>query len=245
MAIEAIVFDAYGTLYDVQSVSQTTEIEFPMYGDLITQVWRLKQLEYTWLRTLMHSHKSFWEISEESLVFTLNAIGQTATPAQIARIMDKYLNLDPYPDTIDALTALKGVPLAILSNGNQEILDALVQNTGTEEHFDAVISIDKAGKFKPHPEAYRLVEATLNVKPENVMFVSSNAFDAAAAKNFGFQVSWIERVTPQDLAAEVEANSDVGPNTLFKILRMQMENFDMLPDHKLKTLLDLKDLKLD
>ncbi len=243
MAIEAIVFDAYGTLYDVHSVSQAIETEFPSQGDLITQVWRLKQLEYTWLRTLMHSYKSFWDISEDSLVFTLNAVGQIATPAQIARIMDRYLNLDPYPDTIAALTALKDVPLAILSNGNQDILDALVQNTSTQTHFEAVISIDKAGKFKPHPDAYGLVEATLNVKPANVLFVSSNAFDAAAAKNFGFQVAWIERVTPQALAAEIETSSVVGPNTLFKVLRMQMENFGMLPDHKLKTLLDLRDIK--
>ena len=243
MAIEAIVFDAYGTLYDVQSLSRITNKEFPRHGELITQVWRLKQLEYTWLRTLMGSYKSFWDISEESLVFTLNAIGQTASPAQIERIMDKYLNLDPYPEAIDALTALKGVPLAILSNGNQDMLDALVQNSGLDKHLDAVISIDKTGKFKPHPDAYGLVESTMNVKPENVMFVSSNAFDATAAKDFGFQVSWIERVTPQDLAAEVEANPVTGPSTMFKILRMQMETFGIEPDSKLKTLLDLKDLK--
>ncbi len=243
MAIEAIVFDAYGTLYDVQSLSRITNKEFPRHGELITQVWRLKQLEYTWLRTLMGSYKSFWDISEESLVYTLNAIGQTASPAQIERIMDKYLNLDPYPEAIDALTALKGVPLAILSNGNQDMLDALVQNSGLDKHLDAVISIDKTGKFKPHPDAYGLVESALNVKPENVMFVSSNAFDATAAKDFGFQVSWIERVTPQDLAAEVEAGPVTAPGTMFKILRMQMETFGIEPDNKLKTLLDLKDLK--
>lgn len=242
MVIKAFVFDAYGTLYDVQSLSQITKAEFPQHGDLITQVWRLKQLEYTWLRTLMQSYKSFWEISEESLIFTLNAIGLKTDRAQIDRIMDKYLHLDPYPDTIKSLEALKGVPLAILSNGNQKILDALVENTGLDKHLDAVISIDKVNKFKPHPEAYSLVEATLKVKPEEVMFVSSNAFDATAAKNFGFQVSWIERVTPQALAAEIETNPVTGPDTMFKILRMQMENFDMLPDNKLKSLLDLKGL---
>lgn len=243
MAIEAFVFDAYGTLYDVQSLSRITNKEFPQHGDLITQVWRLKQLEYTWLRTLMHSYKSFWDISEESLVFTLNAIGHTASPAQIARIMDKYLNLDPYPDALDALRALEGVPLAILSNGNQDMLDALVQNSGLDKHLNAVISVEKAGKFKPHPDAYALVESTLHVKPENVMFVSSNAFDATAAKDFGFQVAWIERVTARELATEVQQASGVGPGTMFKILRMQMEAFGIEPDHRLSSLTDLKDLK--
>ncbi|WP_113910982.1 haloacid dehalogenase type II [Roseovarius dicentrarchi] len=239
MAIKAIVFDAYGTLYDVQSLSQITNAEFPRHGELITQVWRLKQLEYTWLRTLMQSYQSFWDISRDSLEFTLNAIGQTASPAQIDRIMEKYLNLDPYPEAIDALTALKGVPLAILSNGNQTMLDALVQNSGLDKHLDAVISVEKARKFKPDPDAYGLVESALNVRPADVLFVSSNAFDATAAKDFGFQVAWIERVTPQDLAAEVEANPVTGPGTMFKILRMQMETFDIEPDHRLKTLSDL------
>jgi len=236
MAIEAFAFDAYGTLYDVQSVSQVTDLEFPEHGELITQVWRMKQLEYTWLRTLMQSYRSFWEISEESLVFTLNALSLEADQDKIDRIMDKYLHLDPYADAIDALKSLKGTPLAILSNGNQSILDDLVKNTGLDAYLDEVISIDTAGNFKPHPTAYELVEKRLNVERDKVMFVSSNAFDATAAKNFGFNVSWIERVTPEALAAIV------GPTTMFKILRMQMENFDMLPDYRLNSLRDLSNV---
>lgn len=240
MTIEAFVFDAYGTLYDVQSISQVTDVEFPEHGELITQVWRLKQLEYTWLRTLMQSYRSFWEISEESLVFTLDAIGLDVDKAKIARIMDKYLHLDPYPDAVDALKSLTGTPLAILSNGNQSILDDLVKNTGLDTYLDEIISIDAAGNFKPHPSAYELVEKRLGVSREKVMFVSSNAFDATAAKNFGFQVSWIERVTPDALSMEINAKETVGPTTMFKILRMQMENFDMAPDNRLKSLTDLK-----
>lgn len=242
MDIEAFVFDAYGTLYDVQSVSQITETEYPEHGDLITQVWRLKQLEYTWLRSQMEAYRSFWEVSEESLEYTLNAIGVSHDKATRDRILEKYLHLDPYPDALDALEALKGVPTAILSNGNQEILDTLVKNTGLDTKLDAVISVDKAGIFKPHGKAYELVEQRLGVKPENVIFVSSNSFDACAAKNFGFQVSWIERVTPTALATEIAAAKTVPPSTLFKILRMQLENFDMAPDHRLKTLTDLKQL---
>jgi 2-haloacid dehalogenase len=239
MKIDAFVFDAYGTLYDVQSISQITTEEFPEQGDLITQVWRLKQLEYTWLRSMMGSYRSFWEITEESLIYTLNAIGITCDKSVRERIMDKYLHLDPYADSLTALDALAGVPLAILSNGNQEILDRLVANTGLDTKLQSVISIDKAGIFKPHDNAYALVEATLGVKPENIVFVSSNAFDACAAKNYGFRVAWIERVTPDALAAEVAASEVVGPSTMFKLLRMQMENFDMEPDYRLKSLNDL------
>lgn len=239
MSIKAVVFDAYGTLFDVQSVSKVTQDEFPEQGDLVTQVWRLKQLEYTWLRSLMGEYKSFWEISEESLVYALNSCGLAFDDAKLARIMDKYLHLDPYPECLSALDALSGTPLAILSNGNQDILDALVDNTGVASKLDSVISIDQVKIFKPHATAYELVEKTLGVKPDNTLFVSSNAFDACAAKNFGFHVAWIERVTQPALAQEVAAAEVVGPGVMFKLLRMQMENFGMEPDYRLQSLTDL------
>lgn len=242
MPINALAFDAYGTLYDVQSVSQITEHEFPKNGDLITQVWRLKQLEYTWLRTLMGKYRSFWDISEESLVFTLRAIGLDYDDAKIARIMDKYLHLDPYSDCLATLDALQGRPLSIMSNGNQDILDALVKNTGVADKLDSVISIDSVQQFKPIDSAYKLVEKNLKVTPQETLFVSSNAFDACGAKNFGFQVAWIERVTPDALAAEIKASSVVGPLTMFKMLRMQMENFDLEPDYRLTSLSELPKL---
>ena len=242
MTIEAFVFDAYGTLYDVHSVYEITSKEFPEHGELITQVWRLKQLEYTWLRAQMQSYRSFWEVSEESLVYTLRTIGLPTDKDIIGRIMDKYLHLDPYPECLSALDALSGVPLAILSNGNQQILDALVANTGLDSKLSAVISVDKVRTFKPNPKAYELVEKALNVKPANVMFVSSNAFDATAAKQFGFQVSWIERVTQETMAAEIASKDVVDPTTMFKMLRMQMENFDLEPDHRLTSLSELASL---
>lgn len=242
MTIDAFVFDAYGTLFDVHSVYEVTSQQFPDHGELITQVWRLKQLEYTWLRSQMQSYRSFWEISEESLVFTLKAIGLPTDKDIIDRILDKYLHLDPYPECLDALESLSGVPLAILSNGNQEVLDALVKNTGLDSRLKAVISVDQVRTFKPSPKTYELVEKTLHVKPENVMFVSSNSFDATAAKQFGFQVSWIERVTPQAMAAEIASRDVVDPTTMFKILRMQLENFDLEPDFRLSSLSDLASL---
>ena len=108
--------------------------------------------------------------------------------------------------------------------------------------LSAVISVDSVGTFKPNPKAYELVEKTLNVKPENVMFVSTNSFDATAAKQFGFQVCWIERVTPLAMVAEIASQEVVGPSTMSKILRMQLENFDLEPDHRLKSLSDLASL---
>lgn len=243
MTIDAFVFDAYGTLYDVQSLSQVTSEEFPKQGNLITQVWRLKQLEYTWLRSLMGSYRSFWDITEASLIYTLEAVGVDSTKEQRTRIMDKYLHLDPHQDCMSALNGLAGVRLAILSNGNQEILEALVRNTGLAPKLDAVISTDRAGIFKPHGDAYALVEKTLNVKPQNTVFVSSNAFDACAAKNYGFKVAWIERVPRETLNAEIAAAEIVGPALMFKLLRMQMENFDMEPDYRLKSLDELRSLR--
>lgn len=242
MPVKALAFDAYGTLYDVQSVSEVTEQAFPDNGELITQVWRLKQLEYTWLRTLMGKYRSFWDISEESLVFTLRAIGLDYDSEKISRIMDKYLHLDTYPDALSTLDALQGIPLSILSNGNQEVLDALASNTGVSEKLNCVISIDSVRQFKPSASAYELVEKHLKVAPKDTLFVSSNAFDACAAKNFGFQVAWIERVTTDSLAAEIRASDVVGPTTVFKMLRMQMENFDLEPDYRLKSLSQLPDI---
>lgn len=239
MTIDAFVFDAYGTLYDVQSVSDVTEGAFPGKGALITQVWRLKQLEYTWLRSLMPSYLSFWDLSKDALVYTLNATGLEARPEMVEGIMAKYLDLEPYPDAVDALEALKGRPLAILSNGNQSMLDELVRRSGLNQHIAHAISTETVETYKPHPAAYQLVEHRLGIAAEKIMFVSSNAFDATAAKAFGFQVSWIERVTPDALAREIEGSETVAPETMFKILRMQTENFGELPDHRLRSLRDL------
>lgn len=238
MTIEAVVFDAYGTLYDVQSVFDVTEREFPGRGNLITQVWRLKQLEYTWLRSQMGAYRTFWEISEESLAYTLDALGLEHDTARFERIMDKYLHLDPYPDTLPALDGLKGTKRAILSNGNQEILDALVQNTGLHSRLEAVISVDEKRVFKPNPAAYDLIGEKLDVAPDEVLFVSSNAFDACGARHYGLNVAWIERVTAEALRKEL-AGGVQDPSTMFRALRMRMEHFDLDPNHRLSSLTEL------
>lgn len=242
MTIKAVVFDAYGTLYDVQSVAAVTDEAFPGYGELISQIWRLKQLEYTWLRSLMGRYEDFSVITRESLAFTLKALGLAFDTAVFERIMEKYVHLDLYPDAKTALAGLKDCKLAILSNGSTDMLNALVRNTGLDTILDATISIDSTKIFKPSPQTYELIEQALGVKPQDVLFVSSNPFDACGAKAFGLNVAWIERVTPQAMAAEFDRTDRVRPLSMFKALRMQMDEFGWEPDHRIATLADLPNL---
>src|SRR5438045_461581 len=140
--IKAVVFDAYGTLYDIQSVAAITDEAFPGYGEIITQIWRMKQLEYTWLRSLMRRYEDFSVITRESLTYTLRCLGLKNDPGVFEKIMHKYLHLDLYPDAAATLAKLKGRKLAILSNGSTDMLNALVHNTGLDRVLDATISID-------------------------------------------------------------------------------------------------------
>jgi 2-haloacid dehalogenase len=237
--IKAIVFDAYGTLYDVQSVAAVTEQTFPGYGEIITQVWRIKQLEYSWLRSLMRRYEDFSVITRESLSYTLRCLGLHSDAAAFERIMDKYLHLDLYPDAAVALAGLRGRKLAILSNGSTAMLGALVRNSGLDRVLDATISIDSQKIFKPAPEAYSLIESTLGIAPSEVLFVSSNPWDACGAKAFGLNVAWIERVTPEAMAQASAAGNLVGPLTMFKALRTQMDELGLAPDHRIHALSEL------
>jgi len=242
VTIKAVVFDAYGTLYDIQSVATVTEQAFPGHGEIITQIWRIKQLEYTWLRSLMRRYEDFSVVTRESLAYTLRCLGLKYDERVFAGIMDKYLHLDLYPDALAALSAMKERKLAILSNGSTDILQALVANTGLDKLLDATISIDREKMFKPSPEAYALVERTLGVSPADVLFVSSNPFDACGAKAFGFRVAWIERVTPEAMAQACETNDLVPPLTMFKAIRTQMDELGLEPDYRIRALAELPKL---
>lgn len=239
MVIKAVVFDAYGTLYDVQSVASVTEQAFPGYGEVITQIWRMKQLEYTWLRSLMDRHADFAAVTRESLRYTLDTLGLACEASTFDAIMDKYLHLDPYPDARETLAALKGCKRAILSNGSQAMLDALVQNSGFKPLLDATLSVDAAQIFKPSPRTYALVEQKLGIAPGDVVFVSSNPFDASGAKSFGFKVAWIERATKAALAAEMRHRQAIGPLTMFKATRLRPDPFGFDPDWTIATLSEL------
>ena len=242
MTIKAFVFDAYGTLYDIQSVAAVTEEAFPGYGDFITQIWRMKQLEYTWLRSMMQRYEDFSVVTRESIVYSLKLLGLAYSDAVFERIMDKYVHLDLYPDAKTSLAALSGHKLAILSNGSSQMLNDLVKNTGLDQVLDATISIDSERIFKPAPQAYTLIEKKLGVRPNEVIFVSSNPFDVAGAKSFGLNVAWIERVTPQAMATEIKPGAPVAPVTMFKAARTQMDELGFLPDHRIRALSDLPKL---
>lgn len=242
MAIKALVFDAYGTLYDVQTVSAVTDKAFPGYGEYVTQVWRMKQLEYTWLRTMMGTYADFWTVTREALAYTLKTIGLEANQKHFDEIAEAYNNLKPYPDAKEALTALSGYRLAILSNGSPGMLDALTRNSGLDKHLEAWISVDAVKAFKPDSRAYEPVQKQLGLSTDEVLFVSSNGFDVSGAKHFGFKVARIERVTPEALKEEIRLSSVIGPQTMFKATRMQVEEIGYAPDFVVSSLGQLPDV---
>jgi len=242
VTIKAVVFDAYGTLYDIQSVAAISEQAFPGYGEVVTQIWRIKQLEYTWLRSLMRRYEDFSVVTRQSLVYTLRILGLKPEADVLDRIMAKYLELDLYPDADAALASMRGYKLAILSNGSTEMLNTLVPNSGLDRVLNATISIDSQKIFKPAPDAYALIEATLGVRPAEVLFVSSNPWDACGAKAFGLNVAWIERVTPEAMARAFVKNDVIAPLTMFKAIRTQMDELGFEPDYRIKALADLPQL---
>jgi 2-haloacid dehalogenase len=239
VTIHAVVFDAYGTLYDIQSVAEVTEEAFPGYGEIITQVWRLKQLEYTWLRSLMRRYQDFSVVTRDSLSYSLRILGLQYDEATFTRLMDKYLHLDLYPDAMDALSALSERKLAILSNGSPDMLNALVRNTGLDRVLAATLSVDERRTFKPSPDAYTLIEEKLGVAASNVLFVSSNPWDACGAKSFGLNVAWIERVTSEAMALACVESETLPPLTLFKALRTQMDALGVEVDYRIRSLSEL------
>ncbi len=240
MTVKAVVFDAYGTLYDVHSVYAKTEELCPGKGDLITQLWRLKQLEYTWLQTSLQDYRDFTFLTYASLEFALRAVGIEANDGVTKPLFDKYLDLDPYPEAKDALGQLKslgGHKLAILSNGSTAMLSALVKNSGLDVYLDATISVDGARKFKPHPDCYALVEKALGVKNDEVIFVSSNGFDVVGAKRFGFKVVWIRRGSEPGVPVD-----PVLPAQMYRLLRGRAESLGYSQDYTVSALTDLPGL---
>ena len=235
--IEALVFDAYGTLFDVHSLHGLAERLCPGRGDLITQVWRLKQLEYTWLREAMGAWADFETVTRESLGYALRCAGVAEDASTIDALVGDYEHLQPYPEAVGALAALAGTTRAVLSNGSQPMLDALIANARFGGLLERVVSVAPARAYKPSPRCYALVRDAIDVAPEHTLFVSSNGFDVAGAKRFGFRVAWIRRgggpgVTPPD----------AGPSAMFKALRGHHEVVGPAADHVLGGLDELPDL---
>ncbi len=193
--MEACVFDAYGTLFDVTAAAARCRDDLGGKADQVAQIWRTKQLEYTWLRSLMGRYVDFWQLTGDGLDFALETVG-IDNPALRERLMQLYLKLDAYPEVPDVLRRLKdaGLKTAVLSNGSPDMLNAAVSNAGLSDLLDGVLSVDSLRIYKPHPSAYQLAMDDLGISaPSKVAFMSSNAWDAAGSATFGFRVNWINR----------------------------------------------------
>ncbi len=197
LAIDALVFDAYGTLFDVHSVTMLAEALAPGRGAALSQVWRAKQLEYTWLSSLMISpgtqRQDFSAVTAHSLDYAVEALGIDLGARDRGRLRNAYLTLSPFPDVAQALAALAPRPRWILSNGTLAMLEPLVRHAGLDGVIDGVLSVDAAGIFKPSPRVYQLASDRLRLPTARIGFVSSNCWDAIGAKAFGFTTFWINR----------------------------------------------------
>lgn len=209
--IEACVFDAYGTLFDFNSAVAACADEVGDKGDRLSEIWRTKQIQYTWLRSLMGRHADFWQVTGDALDFALAATG-IDDPTLRDRLMDLYRRLETFPEVPDTLDRLKagGMRCAILSNGAPDMLNAAMTHAGLDRRLDACLSVEEVGVFKPDPRVYRLAVDRLGVAREGVCFLSSNAWDAAGAASFGFRVVWINRYgqPPERLPDGPEAELD-------------------------------------
>ena len=192
--IRACVFDAYGTVFDFNSAAARCRAELGDRAATLSAMWRDKQVQYTWLRSLMGRHADFWQVTGEALDYVLDAL-DIRTPGLRDRLMDCYLTLDCFPEVPALLARLKaaGLGTAILSNGSPKMLAAAVEGSKLGPLFDAVLSVEDVGIFKPDPRIYRLAVERLGVPADAIAFQSSNAWDAHGASTFGFKVVWCNR----------------------------------------------------
>src|SRR5688572_7581686 len=190
--IRGYVFDAYGTLFDVHSVVEAGR-EVTHDPLALSMTWRQKQLEYTWLRSLMGRYEDFWAVTESALRYAVRRLGLTATEAQLQRLMSAYLTLACFPEVKTALARLRERPCAILSNGAPAMLEAAVRSSGLGGALQHVLSVDAVKVFKPSPLVYALGPKAMGVAAGELLFVSSNAWDVAGAKAFGYRVAWCNR----------------------------------------------------
>lgn len=199
--VGACVFDAYGTLFDVAAAAARCRNALGGKADQLAAIWRTKQLEYTWLRSLMGEYTEFWKVTGDGLDYAMAALDIQDKKLR-KRLMDIYMRLDAYPEVTGVLTTLKkaGIKTAILSNGSPKMLKSAVKNAGIGRLLDDVVSVHGLRIYKPHPSVYRLAVKGLRVKTGRICFMSSNAWDACGAANFGFRVVWVNRFAqPREL----------------------------------------------
>jgi 2-haloacid dehalogenase len=197
--IKALAFDAYGTLFDVFSVTALCEELFPRQGNALAQLWRAKQLQYSLLRSLMGRHRDFWQLTEDGLVYATNSLGLELTPDRRRRLMDAYLRLEAFSDVRPGLQALRarGLRLGILSNGEPKMLEAAATSAGIRDLLDQVISVEDVKIFKPSPRVYNLGLERMGVGRTELGFVSSNSWDVNGAASAGLTTFWIQRAAAE------------------------------------------------
>ena len=196
----ACVFDAYGTLLDFNAAVEQRRDQIGEDADKLSALWRQKQLEYTWLRSLMDRHADFWVVTSDALDFAMAALGLT-DPALRDDLLGLYRTLAPYPEVVNVLKTLRaaGIPTAILSNGEPSMLKNAVEAADLSPLLDVIYSVEPVGIFKPHPSVYQMAMDDLDLKPEQIAFQSANSWDIAGASSFGFTTVWINRAgAPQE-----------------------------------------------
>ena len=223
--VNICIFDAYGTLFDVTSATRIVANEeeyssFLNHSVKVSNSWRIKQLEYSWLRNIMHEYIDFWQITKDALDFALEE-NQIKNEKLRQRLLDVYWNLSAYPEAQDVLTTLKAnnIQTGILSNGSKQMLNSAVVSANLENYLDKIISIDGIEIYKPDPKVYQMVIDQFNCKIEEVLFISSNGWDIAGASKFGFTTLWVNRnLIPKDrltfMPNKITNNLSTIPNIL-------------------------------
>lgn len=201
MSLKVCVFDAYGTLFDVNSAARRCAAEpgrekFSKSWPSISANWREKQLSYSWLLNILREHRDFWQITENALDYALELVGLISDKELKKRLLNLYKELDAYPEVKPVLTRLvqEKITCAILSNGSKSMLNSAVMNSGIAPYINAVLSVDDVGIFKPDRKVYKMVLDQLPFKKDEVLFISSNGWDIAGAASFGFKTLWINRL---------------------------------------------------
>jgi 2-haloacid dehalogenase len=214
--VRAIIFDAYGTLYDVQaSMKIRFEEMIPDQGDQVRELWRRKYHEYNLIRSLTHQYKNFWEVVDDALVYALHHYKIQLPKEHRKSILEEYYYVKPFDDVDEGLKILRDYPKAILSNGTVEMLNKMIVNSSLMSYFSHVISSDEVQLFKPHMKVYELAERKLTELREHILFISSNSWDVIGAKKYGFQTCWLNRTN--GIFEELDCTADFEINELHEI----------------------------
>jgi 2-haloacid dehalogenase len=224
MSFQAIIFDAYGTLFDVYAIAAEAERQFPGQGAALANLWRDKQIEYTRLRTLSDTYQPFDSVTRDALQFACSRLGLPLSPESQSQLMDQYNRLTPFPENLNVLNELKrhGQKLAILSNGNPEMLDPVIKAAGMDGMFTHVLSAHSVKKFKTAPETYRLGTSTLGLAAKDCLFVSSNGWDICGAAWFGYPTFWVNRAAaPLEVLGVTPNGEGRSLNDLLQFVRQR------------------------